>query len=214
MIRALWCMCTLLLALGCAPAQSRAPLAPTPGSAPRRPAPAARPAAATPTAAPYATAPDTSQAEAPNATLTGTVARVVDGDTLRVDLPTGQERIRLIGMDTPETKHPDRGIEPFGPEATAAAERLCPPGTQVRLELDVETRDQYGRLLAYVYLPDERMLNAEMLREGLARIYTFPPNVRHAQDFLQIERQARAAGRGMWGQDAPNADANAAGPTP
>lgn len=191
MIRAFWCIC-LLLALACAlpSAQDSRPRAGRPGPTPR--SIAAAPAEADPA---EATQPPPA-AVAPNATLTGTVARIVDGDTLRVDLPQGQERVRLIGLDTPEMHPP----QPFAQEATDAAKRLCPPGTTVELRLDVETRDRYGRLLAYVHLPDGRMVNAEILREGLATVLTIPPNVRHAADFLRAQRDARQGRRGLWGR--------------
>ena len=108
-------------------------------------------------------------------TLTATVLRVIDGDTIEVSMNGREERVRLIGVDTPETVHPEIGVEPFGPEASAFTKRHLPPGTQVRLELDVQQRDRYGRLLAYLYLPDGRMLNELLLQEGLAQLLTVPP---------------------------------------
>ena len=141
------------------------------------------------------------------ARLTATVVRVVDGDTVVVRIGSRQETVRLIGVDTPETVHPTIGVEPGGPEASAFTRRMLPPGTRVTLELDVQERDRYGRLLAYLYLPDGRMLNEELLRQGMAQLMTVPPNVRYVERFTQLQREAREAGRGLWaelkGKDTP-----------
>lgn len=90
-------------------------------------------------------------------TLTATVLRVIDGDTLEVHLDGRTDRVRLIGVDTPETVHPEGGVEPWGPEASSFTKTLLPPGTQVRLQLDVQQRDRYGRLLVHLYLLDGQM---------------------------------------------------------
>ena len=132
--------------------------------------------------------------------LTAEVVRVVDGDTVVIQLDAREESIRLIGVDTPETVQPTLGVEPFGPEASAFTKSLLPPGTQVRLELDVQERDRYGRLLAYVYLTDGRTVNAELLRAGLAQLLTVPPNVKYVELFTRLHREAREDGRGMWGE--------------
>ena len=129
-------------------------------------------------------------------TLTATVVRVVDGDTLRVDLGGHTEKVRYIGMDTPEIHHPTRGEEPGG-RAAAAVNRRLVEGKTVRLELDVRQRDRYGRLLAYVYV-GEMMVNAELVRLGYAQVTTVPPNVKHASLFVTLQREAREAGRGLW----------------
>jgi micrococcal nuclease len=110
-----------------------------------------------------------------------------------------RERVRYIGINTPETKHPTRGVEPYGPEAATANTRLV-AGHTVRLEFDVQQRDKYGRLLAYVYVGDT-MINAELVRQGFAQVATFPPNVRYQERFLQLQREARDAGRGLWGRE-------------
>ena len=144
------------------------------------------------------------------ARLPATVVRVVDGDTLIVRLDGREETVRLIGVDTPETVHPTIGVEPGGPEASAFTKRLLPPGTTVRLELDVQERDRYGRLLAYVYLPDGRMVNAELLRAGLAQLLTVPPNVRYVDLFTRLQREAREAGRGLWAER-PSASSGVSG---
>jgi len=100
--------------------------------------------------------------------------------------------VRYIGIDTPETNGP---VECYGPEATAANARMV--GGRVRLEFDVERRDRYGRLLAYVHA-DGRMVNAALARGGYAEPLTIEPNVRHERRFRALAREARRAGRGMW----------------
>lgn len=124
------------------------------------------------------------------------VERVIDGDTVVV---AGGERVRLIGIDTPETRHPERGVECFGREASAHTERLLPTGEPVRLVYDVERRDRYGRTLAYVYrLRDGLHVNAALVADGYAQVATYPPNVAHAHELLELQRAARAQGRGQW----------------
>ena len=129
-----------------------------------------------------------------------TVVRVVDGDTLVAHLPAGDETVRLIGIDTPETKKPGTPVECFGAEASAHLEELAPPGTAVRLERDVDERDRYGRLLAYVFRgPDDLFVNRAMAEDGFAAAYTVPPNVARTDEVLAASRDARRAGRGLWG---------------
>lgn len=128
--------------------------------------------------------------------LEGTVVRVVDGDTVHVRVGSVVEKVRYIGVDAPEIHHPRRGEEPGGRQA-AAVNRALVGGQRVRLELDVQSRDRYGRLLAYVWVGDV-MANAEMVRRGYAHVLTVPPNVRHQRLFLALERQAREASRGLW----------------
>ena len=129
----------------------------------------------------------------------GQVIKVVDGDTIRVRTATGTERVRLIGIDTPETVKPNTPVQCFGRAASAEAHRLL-DGRRVRLVPDVEARDRYGRLLAYVYrTPDGLFVNAELARRGFARQMTIPPNVRFADRFGRLVAQARDAGRGLWG---------------
>jgi len=122
------------------------------------------------------------------------VERVVDGDTFVL---TGGERVRLIGIDTPETVHPNKPVEPFGPEASGFSKNML-EGKDVRLEFDVQERDKYGRLLAYVFLEDDTFVNAELLRLGFAVVLTIPPNVKHAEQFLELQREAREHERGLW----------------
>lgn len=126
------------------------------------------------------------------------VTRVVDGDTLL--LASGQ-RVRLIGVDTPETVHPQRPPEPLGPEATEFTRRMV-EGRPIRLEFDRERWDAYQRVLAYVYV-DELLLNEELIRAGLSRAgASFPYRSDMQRRFRAAEAEARAARRGLWGLDA------------
>jgi micrococcal nuclease len=128
--------------------------------------------------------------------LEATVARVVDGDTIVVRVYGRLEKVRYIGVNTPEVHHPTKGEEPGGREASEVNRRLV-QGKQVRLELDVRERDRYGRLLAYVWVGDT-MINAELVRLGYAQVMTIPPNVRYQHLFLKLQREAREGGRGLW----------------
>jgi len=128
--------------------------------------------------------------------LEGTVGRVVDGDTIHVKFGERVEKVRYIGVNTPEVHHPTKGEEPGGREAMEANRRLV-AGRRVRLETDVQARDRYGRLLAYVWVGDV-MVNAELVRQGYAQVMTVPPNVRHQELFVKLQREAREAGRGLW----------------
>jgi micrococcal nuclease len=135
--------------------------------------------------------------------LAGRVVRLVDGDTIWVDVGGRVEKVRYIGINTPEVHHPTRGEEPGGRRAVEANRALV-AGRPVRLEPDVQLRDRYGRLLAYVWVRradgGEVMVNAELVRLGYARAATYPPNVRYADAFRRLEREAREAGRGLWRQ--------------
>lgn len=135
--------------------------------------------------------------------LAGTVTRIVDGDTIHVEVAGRLEKVRYIGVNTPEVHHPRKGEEPGG-RAAAAVNRELVSGRRVRLELDTQSRDRHGRLLAYVWVADT-MVNAELVRRGYAQAMTVPPNVRHQSLFLKLEREAREAGRGLWGDPAPAA---------
>ena len=136
--------------------------------------------------------------------MEGTVTRVVDGDTIHVSIagpaPPAKrvvEKVRYIGVDTPESRRPGT-VECFARAASAFNARLV-AGRHVRLTTDLERRDRYGRLLAYVYrLPDGLFVNAELVRRGYATVLTVPPNVRKAGAFLRLERAARRGGRGLW----------------
>ena len=107
------------------------------------------------------------------------VDSVIDGDTFRLE---SGEKVRLMGIDAPETHHPRKPVEYFGKEATEFAKKML-EGKLVRLELDVQERDQYGRLLAYVYLEDSTFVNAELVKQGYAQVATYPPNVKYLELF-------------------------------
>lgn len=125
------------------------------------------------------------------------VERVIDGDTVVL---VGGEKVRYIGVDTPELQHrPKKKAQPYAKEATEFNRGLV-EGKKVRLEMDVERRDKYTRLLAYVYLEDGRFVNAELLKEGYAQLLTIPPNVRYVDLFTGLQKQARDAKRGLWGK--------------
>lgn len=136
------------------------------------------------------------------------VSRVVDGDTLKL---SNRERVRLIGVDTPELHYSDKlvrdarktgrdvkTIQALGAKASAFTKALC-EGKKVRLEFDVEKHDRYGRLLAYVYLEDGTFVNAKIIEEGYAQVMTIPPNVKYADRFLELQRKARESRKGLWG---------------
>lgn len=123
------------------------------------------------------------------------VEEVIDGDTFRIP---GGEKVRLIGIDAPETPHSykQRNFH-YGKEADRYLRKLI-EGREVALEFDVEQRDRYGRLLAYAYLADTLFLNAHLVREGYARAATFPPNVKYSDLFRSLEQEARKERRGLW----------------
>jgi endonuclease YncB( thermonuclease family) len=128
-----------------------------------------------------------------------TVSRVVDGDTIILDIDGTSERLRLIGIDTPESVHPDgeRNVE-YGKIASAYTTSMLEE-QNVFIELDVQERDRYGRLLAYVYI-DGIMLNKLLLQEGHAMVSTYPPNVKYIEDFTALQEKARENGYGLWNQ--------------
>jgi micrococcal nuclease len=127
------------------------------------------------------------------------MVRVVDGDTIVVRLGGTEERVRLLGIDTPESVDPRSPVECFGKEAAAHTASLLPPGTPVRLVRDVEARDRYERLLAYVYrADDDTFVNLRLVQDGYAAVLTYPPNVAHAEEFVAAAAEARQAGRGLW----------------
>jgi micrococcal nuclease len=136
---------------------------------------------------------------------TVTVERIVDGDTVRIDPAVdGIDEVRLIGIDTPETKDPDCDVQPYGPEAvTFTRDQL--QGEEVDLEFDEDREDRYERLLAYVYL-DDGMFNETLLEEGYAQVYTVPPNDRYENRFEEAQEAAQEAEIGIWGLSSAEQD--------
>jgi len=206
------------LAAGCAadatvvttpePERSPTPAAPTP-EAPEpglepEPVPEPEPSPApAPPPEPAAIAPQVTRA---------VVTKHTDGDTAYFRLDgAGEEKVRFIGVDTPEVYGQ---IEPYGKEASAYTARAIPVGAVVYLETDAELRDKYGRLLAYVWLQAPasatdaeiraKMLNARLILDGYAQTATYPPNVRYVEYFTRYQAEARDANRGLWGVAAPN----------
>ena len=140
------------------------------------------------------------------------LVRIIDGDTIVVRYHLKNEHVRLIGIDTPESKDNKRahfvskreGVDldemlSEGERAKSFVERELDEKEELSLELDVEARDRYGRLLAYVYLPNGEMLNELIMKAGYAYVLTVPPNVRYAERFLKEFRDARDKKRGLWG---------------
>ncbi|MBE1875448.1 thermonuclease family protein [Myceligenerans pegani] len=129
------------------------------------------------------------------------VDRVIDGDTVDVVRGGDTVRIRLLNVDTPETKDPDEPVECLGPEATEFLQAMLPAGTPVTLEYDVDRTDRYGRDLAGVFLADNTFVNAEIARAGFGRAVVFEPNEKFYPRVSEAEDEARAAGRGLFGTD-------------
>ncbi|MGQ9474147.1 MAG: thermonuclease family protein [Candidatus Caldatribacteriaceae bacterium] len=121
------------------------------------------------------------------------VIRVLDGDTIEL---AGKEKVRYIGVDAPELGHSQKEAEYYAQEAYRINRELV-EGKKVTLEFDVQKRDRYGRMLAYVYV-DGLMVNEWLVANGYARVATFPPNVKYADRFRQLEREARRKGFGLW----------------
>jgi len=133
-----------------------------------------------------------------------TVTHVVDGDTFWVDDGSAKGlKIRLIGVDAPETRNNGKKLKGFyGTESSAYLTGLL-SGKKVRLEYDVSRYDRYHRTLAYVYLEDGTFVNADLVRKGYAMVMTIPPNVRHAEEFVSIAAKARRQKRGLWKERDP-----------
>jgi micrococcal nuclease len=147
--------------------------------------------------------------------LDGVVTSVTDGDTIRVRLASGiDERVRLIGIDTPETHDPRTEVECFGREASAQTASLLPIGARVRLEHDVEPRDRFGRMLAYVWRVDDGLhVNEALVAGGWAVPYRYPPNVKYADRFSALGTRARQQAAGLWSAcGGPDTPASAAAP--
>lgn len=134
----------------------------------------------------------------------GVVQDVVDGDTIVVEIQGRTETVRLLGIDTPETVHPTKPVECFGPEASDHLGTLLPHGTEVRLARDIVPRDDYGRLLAHIYRVDDGLfVNADMLRGGYAEPLSIEPNVATKRRFAALSREARELDLGLWGACRP-----------
>ena len=142
---------------------------------------------------------------------TATVVRVVDGDTIVVRIGDREEKVRLIGVDTPETVHPNKPVEFFGKEASAFTRQLV-DGKRVVLrdELSGQDRDSYGRLLRYVFLEDGTHINAEIIKQGYGHAYLIWTSIKfpysRMEEFRGYERQARKQGLGLWGGQAASGD--------
>lgn len=130
----------------------------------------------------------------------GVIVGVADGDTVEVRVNGQREKIRLIGVDTPETVHPTKPVGCYGPEASAFTKHLLPPGTKVHVVRDAEARDYYNRLLAYVYRSsDNYFVNLELVRLGYGVPLNIEPNSAHRQKFVDAAFTAQQAQLGLWG---------------
>lgn len=128
---------------------------------------------------------------------TYTVTRVVDGDTIKINYNGKEESVRLIGIDTPESVHPDASRNVFNGEIASNYTKTLLEGKDIELEFDTQKRDRYGRLLAYVYI-DGTMVNRLLLKEGYAQVSTYPPNVKYVDEFTKIQKSARENSKGLW----------------
>lgn len=129
------------------------------------------------------------------------VVSVTDGDTFEINYNGTKTKVRLIGIDTPESVHPNsKKNNKYGEEASKYTKSLLERKT-VKLEFDVSPQDKYGRLLAYVYLEDGEMLNEKLLKEGYAQVATYPPNVKYVENFKELQKEARENKVGFWSKD-------------
>ena len=141
------------------------------------------------------------------------IVRIIDGDTYKVNFNGKEQSLRIIGVDAPESKPNKKAfrdsrktgqdiatIMAMGKRATIFVETLIKPGDTIKIEFDVQQYDRYGRLLGYVYLPNGKMLNEELVRAGYANLMTVPPNVKYQSRFLELYKQARENKRGLWGE--------------
>lgn len=137
--------------------------------------------------------------ESKGKTFTAQIVRVVDGDTVKIKTSNGkQETVRLLLIDTPETVHPSKPVQPFGPEASKFSKELMPAGSEVEVETGIGERDKYGRLLAYFYV-DGKMVNKLLLEKGLARVaYVYAPNTKYLDELEAIQKQAQKEEIGIW----------------
>lgn len=129
------------------------------------------------------------------------VVSVTDGDTFEINYNGTKTKVRLIGVDTPESVHPNsKKNNEYGEEASKYTKSLL-EGKTVKLEFDVSPKDKYGRLLAYVYLEDGEMLNEKLLKEGYAQVATYPPNVKYVENFKELQKEARENRVGFWSKN-------------
>lgn len=194
------------------PGGAASPADPPPGASTDRtlmtagipmPVPTATPAPPSTTPVPAATPIPTPTFGPTGQTVQARVNRVVDGDTIEVEVDGVLAKVRYIGVDTPETKDPNSPVEPFGPEASAANAALV-DGRVVLLEKDVSETDRFGRLLRDVWIKDGDewlLVNLLLVRQGYAAVSTFPPDVKYVDELFVAEREARDAGRGLWGAE-------------
>ena len=138
--------------------------------------------------------------DAPKDAVSARVQRVSDGDTFVATVKGRRERIRVIGVDTPESVSPNQPDEPYGEEASDFAKHYL-DGETVRLAGDAEPRDRYGRMLAYVWLEDGTFWNALLVAEGYAQQLTVPPNVTYERLFRRLVSEARREDRGLWAEE-------------
>lgn len=137
---------------------------------------------------------------------TAMVTEVVDGDTITLSLAGSETTVRLLGIDAPESVHPQLPVQCFGPEASLALKQLLPPGTQVRVERDVNFRDHFGRALLYIYLADNDLfVNRWLVENGLADTANYEPNSTHRVTLQRARSRAQQANLGLWLHcDGPN----------
>jgi len=131
----------------------------------------------------------------------GRIVKVIDGDTVDISMSGRTERVRLIGVDTPETKKPNTPIQCFGPEASKHISELLPVDTAVLVQRDIEARDPYGRLLGYVYrTSDNLFVNQDLIVNGFARPLSIAPNTAFAGEFATLAQTAQNSKIGLWGE--------------
>lgn len=127
------------------------------------------------------------------------VTRVIDGDTIEVEFPSGKEKVRYIGIDTPELRDRRPTVKLLAKEATAQNKKLV-LGKKVELVKDISDRDRYHRLLRYVFLEDGTFVNLELVRQGFAQVATYPPDIKYQELFLAAQQEARRQNLGLWSQ--------------
>lgn len=129
------------------------------------------------------------------------VISITDGDTFKIDYNGKEKKVRLIGVDTPESVSPNKEKNNnYGKKASEYTKKRL-KGKKISIEFDVQQTDKYGRLLAYVYLEDGTMYNKELLEKGYAQVATYPPNVKYVEQFEKIQKQAREDNIGFWAED-------------